>query len=84
MDFVIKNRKIKEEEKEELFLFLLSFFFNDFFKDMFLDFFGGLLGFIKVENDYGVYFNFLSVIYLGGFFLFWLLVEERKLKFKVF
>ncbi|XP_024612566.1 zinc finger and BTB domain-containing protein 7C [Neophocaena asiaeorientalis asiaeorientalis] len=80
LDLVIKNRKIKEEERGELPPPPPPPFPSDFFKAMFPDLPGGPLGPIKAENDYGAYLNFLSATHLGGLFPPWPLVEERKLK----
>ncbi|XP_038600320.1 zinc finger and BTB domain-containing protein 7C [Tachyglossus aculeatus] len=77
LDLVIRKRKIKEEEKEEL---PPAPFPNDFFKDIFADGAGGHMDHIKAENDYSAYLNFLSATHLGGVFPPWPLEEERKIK----
>ncbi|KAM8961240.1 zinc finger and BTB domain-containing protein 7C [Pelodytes ibericus] len=76
LDLVIKNRKIKEEEHDEL---PAIPFPNDFFKEMFLDHSSNHFGTIKTEMDYSAYLSFLSAAHLGMFPP-WPLEEERKIK----
>ncbi|KAG8456849.1 hypothetical protein GDO86_002581 [Hymenochirus boettgeri] len=76
LNLVIKNRKIKEEEKDEL---SVASFPNDLIKEMFSDHVGNHFGQIKAEMDYSTYLSFLSAAHLGMFPT-WPLDEERKLK----
>ncbi|XP_063815127.1 zinc finger and BTB domain-containing protein 7C isoform X2 [Pseudophryne corroboree] len=76
LDLVIKDRKIKEEENDEIPTLPFS---TDFFKDMFLEHSSKHLGQIKAEMDYSTYLSFLSAAHLGMFPP-WPLEEERKIK----
>ncbi|XP_053557066.1 zinc finger and BTB domain-containing protein 7C [Bombina bombina] len=76
LDLVIKNRKIKEEEHDEL---PTTPFSNEYFKEMFLDHPPNHFGQIKAEMDYSAYLSFLSAAHLGMLPP-WPLEEERKIK----
>ncbi|XP_075042015.1 zinc finger and BTB domain-containing protein 7C [Mixophyes fleayi] len=76
LDLVIKDRKIKEEENDEV---PALPFPADFFKDVFLEHSSKHFGQIKAEMDYSTYLSFLSAAHLGMFPP-WPLEEERKIK----
>ncbi|XP_053304217.1 zinc finger and BTB domain-containing protein 7C [Spea bombifrons] len=76
LDLVIKNRKIKVEEHDDL---AAIPFPNDFFKETFLNHSPDHFGPIKAEMDYSAYLSFLSAAHLGMFPP-WPLEEERKIK----
>lgn len=76
LNLVIKDRKIKEEENDEI---PTLPFPAEFFKDMILDHSSKHFGQIKAEMDYSAYLSFLSAAHLGMFPP-WPLEEERKIK----
>ncbi|XP_068107488.1 zinc finger and BTB domain-containing protein 7C isoform X3 [Hyperolius riggenbachi] len=78
LDLVIKDRKIKEEEEENVEIPALPFP-PEFFKDVFLEHSSKHFGQIKAEMDYSAYLSFLSAAHLGMFPP-WPLEEERKIK----
>ncbi|KAM9331388.1 zinc finger and BTB domain-containing protein 7C [Gastrophryne carolinensis] len=78
LNLVIKDRKIKEEQEENVEIPALPFS-TDFFKDMFLEHSTKHFGQIKAEMDYSTYLSFLSAAHLGMFPP-WPLEEERKIK----
>ncbi|KAG9488318.1 hypothetical protein GDO78_007882, partial [Eleutherodactylus coqui] len=75
LNLVIKDKKIKEEENDEM----PTLPFPDYFKDMILDHSTKHFGQIKAEMDYSAYLSFLSAAHLGMFPP-WPLEEERKMK----
>ncbi|XP_077139436.1 zinc finger and BTB domain-containing protein 7C isoform X1 [Ranitomeya variabilis] len=76
LNLVIKDKKIKEEENDEIPTLPFS---TDFFKEMILDHSSKHFGQIKAEMDYSAYLSFLSAAHLGMFPP-WPLEEERKIK----